>query len=344
MGSDPIFGSVRVGGVVEFSGHSGCFEMLPRPVRADGGKRRVGVELELAGLDLDRLTAITAEVLGGSVRRESAFVASVDATRLGDIRIEIDADVLTQRRYRRVLDELGMEFHRSARGEAIEQAVSGLAGLVVPHEIIAPPVDHDRLPELDHLRRALHAAGAKGTQGSVFYAFGLQLNLELPGHDAITLRDYLRAFFCRYEWLVEHGEIDFSRKLTPYIRSFPDRYIESLLDDGYAPDLPGLMDDYLRFNPTRNRPLDLLPLFAWLDRARIDAAEVEHHLIKPRPALHYRLPNCQIDDPAWSLADPWNDWIEVERLAADPESLGRAVRTRPRGRWHRLWSRVWPGR
>ncbi|OBX33760.1 putative amidoligase enzyme [Halomonas elongata] len=38
-----------------------------------------------------------------------------------------------------------------------------------------------------------------------------------------------------------------------------------MLDPDYQPDLRTLIDDYLEYNPTRNRELDLLPLFAYLD-------------------------------------------------------------------------------
>jgi len=92
----------------------------------------------------------------------------------------------------------------------------------------------------------------------------------------------------------------------------------------YQPDLDALIDDFLHFTPTRNRPLDMLPLFAWLDEDKVMQAPVEKDLIKARPALHYRLPNCLIDEPDWSLSVPWNDWIEVERLAADSDALASA--------------------
>lgn len=318
--------------------------MLPRPRRGDGGTRRVGVELELAGLGLDPIAGIIREVLGGEPRRESAFLCHVHGTELGDFRVELDAKILTQRRYRHVLDELGLEFHRTESGAAIEEALSGLAGLVVPHEIVAPPIPFEALRRLDQLRRALHAAGARGTQGSVFYAFGLQLNLELPDLAPATLRDYLRAFLVRYDWLVERGQIDFARKLTPYIRSFPPAYARRLFAPGYDPGQGELIDHYLHDNPTRNRPLDMLPLFAWLDPDRIGGAGVEHSLIKPRPTLHYRLPNCQIDDPDWSLASPWNDWVAIETLAADPQALAEVCRNYRGGRWQRLLAYLLPGR
>jgi hypothetical protein len=39
--------------------------------------------------------------------------------------------------------------------------------------------------------------------------------------------------------------------------------------------------------------------------------------VRPRPAFHYRLPNCRVDDPSWRVAREWNYWIAIEELAAD---------------------------
>ena len=83
---------------------------------------------------------------------------------------------------------------------------------------------------------------------------------------------------------------------------------------------------FLAMTPTRNRPLDMLPLLAHIDETQVMAAPVERHLIKPRPAFHYRLPNCLIDEADWSLAEAWNDWLAVERLASDPAELERRRR------------------
>ena len=62
-----------------------------------------------------------------------------------------------------------------------------------------------------------------------------------------------------------------------------------------------LIDDYVRFNPTRNRPLDMLPVLACLDRERTLAAVEDPHLTKPRPAFHYRMPNSLLDEPDWRV-------------------------------------------
>jgi len=92
-----------------------------------------------------------------------------------------------------------------------------------------------------------------------------------------------------------------------------------VLAPGYAPDLDGLVDDYLKYNPTRNRGLDLLPILAMHDLEKVKAISEEPELVRARPAYHYRLPNSMIEDRSWSLAAEWNRWVLVERLAACPE-------------------------
>jgi len=201
----------------------------------------------------------------------------------------------------------------------------------------------EQLPRLDRVRARLQEAGALGTERSLLYAFGLQLNIEIHRADSEWLLAILRAFLLMYEALSAAGAIDLARRLSPYIRPFPGGFVRRVLDPGFRPDRAGLIATYLEYNPTRNRPLDLLPLFAELDPDQVDASPVEHALIKPRPAFHYRLPNCEIDDPDWSLAAPFNGWVEVERLAADParlEHLAREYLERPGqalGRWADDW-------
>jgi hypothetical protein len=66
--------------------------------------------------------------------------------------------------------------------------------------------------------------------------------------------------------------------------------------------------------------LDLLPLLSSVYPDMVQNA-VADRKIKPRPAFHYRLPNCQIDHPDWSLSRPWNLWWVVEELAQREEDL-----------------------
>jgi hypothetical protein len=82
------------------------------------------------------------------------------------------------------------------------------------------------------------------------------------------------------------------------------------------------MENYLQHNPTRNRALDLLPLFAHLD-APLLARYVEDSRIKKRPTLHYRLPDCDVDNPQWNFSSVWNDWVILDDIANNSEDLAQ---------------------
>ncbi len=114
------------------------------------------------------------------------------------------------------------------------------------------------------------------------------------------------------------------RKITPYIDHFGKEYILKVVDADYSPDLDEFITDYLEFNPTRNRSLDLLPLFAHIDKKWVDDLK-DKALIKPRPTFHYRLPNCDIDNPKWNLDTPWALWLKVEALANDTDLLSTFI-------------------
>lgn len=304
------------------------FDPLPWHENHAGAPRRVGVEMEMAGVDPEQIGAAVTDVLGGRFEAESAFSGTVRETGLGDFGIELDADLLTSRHYLDMLDTVGISIEAGQLRDSLEDVLSRLAGIMVPHELVCPPVNLADLPRIDAIREGLRKAGAKGTHSSALYAFGLQFNVELADDGADHLLAVLRAFLTRFDRICEREQIDFSRKLTPFVQPFPEDFVTHVLDPEYAPDRSTLIDDYLRFTPTRNRPLDLLPILAWIDPDRVRAAPVEHALIKPRPAWHYRLPNALIDDPDWSLARPWKEWAGIEELAANPAVLGDAMRRR----------------
>lgn len=308
--------------------HTNGFEPLPWRVDHAGKPRRVGVEMEMAGLEPHAIARIVIDAIGGRFDPDSAFSGTVRDTEYGDFGIELDARVLSSRGYLDSLRALGIEIEPGELRDNLEDVLSRVAGLVVPHELVCPPVEVGALGRIDEIRRGLCRAGARGTQSSALYAFGLQFNVEIARVESEHLLAVLRAFFLLFEEICERERIDFSRKLTPFVQPFPEDYVAYALNPEYAPDIKTLIDDYLRFSPTRNRPLDLLPLFAWIDEKRVLAAPVEHELVKPRPTWHYRLPNCLIDDPDWSLARPWREWVRIETLAADAEALERAARHR----------------
>lgn len=321
-------------------------ERFKRPSRrsnADGEARRVGVELEMAGIRPHQVAEAVVDAVGGHIEVDSAFVTHVRDTEVGDFRVELDADLLKSRQYQELLAEFGIDIGEGDEREQIEMLISRVAGLIVPLELVGPPVPWTQLETLDGIRERLHRAGARGTQSSPLYAFGMQLNTEVASLEADYLLSIIRAFLLSYDELIEAERVDLSRRISPYVQPFPEEYVAHVLQADYAPDQDELIDDYLRLTPTRNRPLDLLPLFAHLDENRIMNAPVEAHLVKPRPAFHYRLPNCLIDDPDWSLATVWNRWIEVERLADDSERLeSRRVRRLSSSSVLRRWlSRAW---
>lgn len=293
---------------------------LPWSMTDTDKMRRVGVEIEMAEISLEAMAEAIHKEFGGHIHARDAFLQQVQDTQVGDFTVELDARVLRDQSYLQHLQQLGITLSDTDRTH-LDQWLAKAAGRLVPHEIVAPPLTLDALPRLDRVRAALHAQGAKGTQSSLHYAFGLQLNIEVHSQDATWILNILQAFVLLYAPLTKMCQIDLARKLSPYIKPFPGAYVRQILQPDYAPDISTLIDDYLLANPTRNRPLDLLPLFAEIDTSRVMAAPVEHALIKARPALHYRLPNCEIDNPQWSLAKPFKGWARIEQLAADTPKL-----------------------
>lgn len=282
---------------------------------ADGHKRRVGVEIELSGLGYLQLVELVAELLGGEAKPESRYVSTLD-TPLGSFIIELDSDPikdldLADERLPLSIRELG--------GQAME-VIDAAAEMIVPLEIVSPPVEFSDLNQIEALVEELRKAGALGSREAIYFAFGLQLNPELPDLKPATLVRYYQAFAVLYDWLKARHQLDISRKFTPYIEPWSNRYTDLLIADDYVPDQRQMMVDYLEYNPTRNRALDLLPLFAHLDKPLLDQY-VEDPRIKSRPTLHYRLPDCDIDNPKWYFSSVWNDWVVVEQLANHAQDL-----------------------
>jgi len=306
------------------------FEPLPTATTDSGRPRHIGFELEIAQLHPQQITEAISTVSGGTIEHQSAFLSRVVGTTLGDFNVELDASLLRDRRYQKTLSEMGLDIGEGDARDNLEHWLAEIAGLMVPREIVAPPITWDKLVVLDEIRRNLREAGAQGTHASPLYAFGLQINIESASLKADGILAILRAFLLSYEWLLERSDVDLARRISPYVHAFPEDYTVHVLNPDYRPGIQELIDDYLHYTPTRNRPLDLLPLFTFIDEARVMRAPVEHELIKPRPAFHYRLPNCLIDEPGWSLAVPWNDWVAVEKLAAQPRDLKQLCLSRLR--------------
>lgn len=288
----------------------------PHPYTVEGELRRVGVELEMQGLDLDALAAEVAAHVGGTAEPLSRYEQRITGDPAGEWLVELDFAYLK---------ELGRQ-ERGGEGvlaqidEAAEDLLAAGSQALVPTEVVSPPLPVDRLDELERLIGRLRDAGARGTRDGLVFAFGVHLNPELPDTEAETVSRYLKAFLCLFDWLRMRARVDLLRRLTVYIDPFPTAYVRKVIDPAYWPDADTLIDDYLLDNPTRNRALDMLPLFAHMDESRVRRT-VDDPRIKARPTLHYRLPNCEINEPGWGLKQTWCDWLQVEHLAWDSERL-----------------------
>ncbi len=285
---------------------------------AEGKPRRIGVELEMTGLDVAELGRIVARHLGGVAEVVSPYELRIGGDDAGDWRVELDYEYLK----RKGREEAPEPELLAVIDDAAESVLRAGAEALVPVEVVSPPLPMKRLADVQSLIAELRHAGARGTGAGLSYAFGMQLNPELPALDADTIRAYLQAFFCLYDWLEQRSAPDLTRRITRFSAPFPAGYIRRVVDPDYRPDLGALIDDYLADNPTRNRALDMLPLFLHLDEERVRAV-VEDERVKPRPTLHYRLPNCEIDEPWWGVHLAWRDWLTVERLACDRDRLAR---------------------
>jgi hypothetical protein len=311
---------------------------------ARGQVRKAGFEFEFSGVSLNVAAMHLRKVFGGEHVISSTFVHCVRGTPFGDFSVEMDTTVLKHKTYEKPLRAMGFNPRRHDR-KWIEAALLGTFSTLVPSEVATPPLPVTDLAPLDELRRRLRGSGARGTRAALLYAFGLHINPEIASDDPAYLLGVLRAFVLLYPWLKRRTEVDFARRISPYINPFPADYVRLILAPDYPATAGRLIDDYLAYNPTRNRPLDMAPVLACLDAARVARRVQEKHLVKARPAFHYRLPNCMVDEAAWTVAREWNTWVAVERLAADSERVAEMSRDylRADGRSLRPFYDEWPG-
>ncbi|MEE2000005.1 amidoligase family protein [Alkalimonas sp. MEB108] len=288
--------------------------LLPLPFSNNhqGKPRRIGVEIELSGLELNELAELVAKELGLSTEQKGRYDLRLTGDLAGDWVVELDFHLLK---------ELGKtEQDPGSLSQSAEQLLASLASQLVPLELVSPPLPFERLKDIEHIIDRLQQQGAKGSSDEFQNAFGLQLNPEIPSKDPAVLLRFLQAFVCLHDWLLQQEQIDVTRRLTSYINPYPKDYQKLILAPDYQPDLTQLIDDYLTHNPTRNRALDCLPLFMELDESRVKAA-VKDELVKARPTFHYRLPSSEIQLAGWGLHRAWNGWIKVEQLVANPDQL-----------------------
>ena len=306
-----------------------AFDDPPVRENAAGRLRTVGVEVEFGALSARQGATALTEALGGFVVEEDAHALIVRGSALGDLMVEIDT------RYAHPQRHPGTRWGRL--GGAGAARLGSAVRAIVPRELVTGPVSLDRLALVQRAVEALHLAGAQETWP---IAFGLHFNPEPPRLDAETIAAILKAFMLLNDWLRRESR---PRRLSHRLgfgRNFPSAYMRRVIAADYWPSLDNLMDDYLAANPTRNRDLDLLPLFLHFDARRV-RARVPEEKIGSRAALHYRLPTARVSQPGWSIAPDWNRWVAVERLAMDRPRLEKlASAYRATSREPRSWAEI----
>ncbi|MDR9394303.1 MAG: amidoligase family protein [Roseovarius sp.] len=279
------------------------FSPLPQPLNADAAARHVGVEIELGGLSEAEVAQVCSDVLGGQAAQGDGPFWTVTGSRIGKIEIYLDTAL------------------RKAAQSKLRDLALDLGREVVPVEIVTEPLDMDGLRALDGLNTALREAGALGSRAGWVYGFGIHLNVEIASAVPGDVIRPLLAYALIEDWLRTANPIDDSRRLLPFTDPYPTELVRALIEAGPDAALREVIALYLHHSPTRNRGLDMLPVFAHLAPDAVEGALTE--ATSARPAFHFRLPDCLIDDAGWSIAQEWQRWVTVERVAADAALLAR---------------------
>lgn len=260
------------------------------------GTRLCGVEIELGGLAAEEVTDLCVSELGGR-KRVSSEGFEVTGSVIGDL--EVYLDTALRKAQKGALRDIGLELGKD----------------VIPVEIVTEPLDPADLARLDSFRETLRRHGAIGSGGGILLGFGVHLNVQTASDSDADIVRPLLAYALIEDHLRHAAPIDSSRRLLPFTDPYPTSVVKGLIDLGPNAVLLEVIRFYLSETPTRNRGLDMLPIFA--DRHPDEVENAVGSATSPRPAFHFRLPDCRIDEAGWSLKDEWARWRLVEEVAAN---------------------------
>ena len=286
--------------------------------------RKVGFELEYSALTLQKSAELIIEVLGsGLIQQINPYHYKIIQTAYGDFSLVLDFQFLISQGLQKWLQDVGLDqIIETEVALALEEFLATLSQTIVPYEISTPPLPLDKLETIENIKETFQKHGALGTDANPLYAFGFHINPEVHSFAVKEIIDILRAFFLLYDPLLVWLQPDIVRRISPYIKPFQSNYITKVLDASYTPDMNEFINDYLQYNPTRNRVLDLLPLLAWIDEKKV-LRTLKDEKISARPTYHYRLPNSKVDEKEWHTYDAWNSWAIIEKLAQDKKKLAQ---------------------
>lgn len=292
----------------------------PRRMNFEGKPRQVGIELEFAAVSADRCAARIAELYGGKIAREDAHRYHITGTRFGVFTAELDTQYAHRPEGETADPGPGLAGLFKSFRQAMREVYGDVGSLVIPYEVVCPPIAVGEIAELERLLDVLRQEGARGTRENLLHAFGAQFNPDIATDDPAWILAVLKAEILLSDWLRAIMNLDTARQMFAFADPFPAAYAAKILAPDYWPGRDEFMHDYLVFNPTRNRELDLLPLFSWFDEPLV-RSYVSGNLVKKRPTFHYRLPDANISQPDWNLTLEWNRWTVVEELAEDRDRL-----------------------
>ncbi|MCC5992224.1 MAG: amidoligase family protein [Rhodobacteraceae bacterium] len=274
------------------------FLPLPDHGAAASAARRVGVEVEFAGLGVAQAADVIARGYGGRRAEEDAREITLNDTALGDVRVELD---------------IALKQHWA------EDLAAQLLGDLIPVEVVTQPLAQSDLPRVERLIKTLVASGAVGTGEKLAYGFGIHFNVELSADDGAALVATTRAYALCEDWLRHADPLDPARRILPFVAPFPSGLVAHLAQaKGWGP--RDLARAIVVHAPSRHFGLDVLP--ALQHRCPDALAGVpDDHLKGARPAFHYRLPEARLDEDGWSLSYEWNRWVLIEHVATERDLL-----------------------
>lgn len=280
---------------------------LPFPHDASGAVRRIGVEVEFSGLTEAETANTIAAFLGGAPVRKGHNYFLVEGSEIGDLEVYLDTAF------------------RQANPSGLRAISLDLSRDVVPVEIVTQPLDLAGIGRLDEVVRRLRDAGAEGSHAGIFLGYGVHFNVAVPSLDTPGLLPIMRAYALLEDWLRVAGMMDGTRRLMPFADPYPGGYVRRLFACPLDAGVERLIGIYLEETPTRNRGLDMLPVFRQIDEAAVIAAVSGAESVSARPTFHYRLPDSRVDEPDWSIAYEWNRWVLIERIANDAGLTSRMI-------------------
>lgn len=283
--------------------------------------RKIGIELEFYGITPERAAELVKKEIGGSTEKVHNDLFKVKSA-YGTFQIETDAELIKKLSE---ASEKNKNENKSDIDGVVVSAIKIISNEIVPSELVTPPLKIEDMSLVTDLQDVFLKEGAQGTTESFRFAFAAQLNPEVESLEVDYILNILKSFILLSDWLKSQIGMNITRKLTSFASDFPEAYCKKIFTADYSPSLEEFIDDYLEDNPTRNRGLDLLPLFAFIDRQKVDSV-VGDERVKSRPTFHYRLPNSQIGLRSWNIEVEWSRWLVIEKLSKNKKLFSLVCR------------------